>query len=195
MTAAGAVVSQTRPTAPVRPSVRPHDHDRDHDRDHEHDHRGAAVTETLETLVAREEIRTLLATYARGADRRDARLEASVFTDDGVVVLFQGDPSTSDPVDTIRGRERLEETFAGLVEQYDVTTYLTGQSTIRFTGADEAEGETYCVAFHVLHEGEQRTLLTMSIRYLDRFVRVDGAWAIAVRHLVFDWTDRAPSHP
>ncbi|WIB27725.1 nuclear transport factor 2 family protein [Curtobacterium sp. MCSS17_015] len=153
------------------------------------------MDETLTTLVDREEIRTLLSTYARGADRRDAVLEASVFTEDGVVVLYQGDPTTSDPVDTIRGRDRLAETFAGLIEQYDVTTYLNGQSTIRFTSPDDAEGETYCIAFHVLHEGDERTLLTMSIRYLDRFVRVDGAWAIALRRLVFDWTDRAPSAP
>jgi uncharacterized protein (TIGR02246 family) len=153
------------------------------------------MDETLETLIDRERIRTLLAIYARGADRRDARLEASVFTEDGVVVLHQGDPSTHEPVDTIRGRDRLEETFAALVAQYDVTTYLNGQSTIRFTGPDAAEGETYCVAFHVLHDGNDRTLLTMSIRYLDQFVRVDGAWAIALRHLVFDWTDRSPSTP
>lgn len=153
------------------------------------------MDETLTTLIDREQIRTLLATYARGADRRDAQLEASVFTEDGVVVLFQGDPSTTEPVDTIRGRDRLAETFADLIEQYDVTTYLNGQSTIRFTGADSAEGETYCVAFHVLQDDGARTLLTMSIRYLDQFVRVDGTWAIARRHLVFDWTDRSPSHP
>ncbi|PYY44204.1 nuclear transport factor 2 family protein [Curtobacterium sp. MCLR17_043] len=160
----------------------------------EQEHGRASTPETLETLVAREEIRTLLATYARGADRRDAVLEASVFTEDGVVVLYDGDPSSHDPVDTIHGRERLAETFGGLIAQYEVTTYLNGQSTIRFTGPDTAEGETYCVAFHVLHDGDERVLLTMSIRYLDRFVRADGAWAIAHRDLVFDWTDRSPSH-
>lgn len=154
----------------------------------------AGTPETLETLVAREEIRTLLATYARGADRRDAVLEASVFTEDGVVSLYDGDPSSHEPVDTIHGRAHLAETFAGLIARYEVTTYLNGQSTIRFTGPDTADGETYCVAFHVLHDGGERVLLTMSIRYLDRFVRVEGAWAIANRDLVFDWTDRSPSH-
>ncbi|NQX13376.1 hypothetical protein HQQ80_17250 [Microbacteriaceae bacterium VKM Ac-2855] len=47
---------------------------------------------------------------------------------------------------------------------------------------------------HVLHEGEQRVLLTMSIRYLDTFARTSDGWSIADRQLIFDWTDRRSSH-
>lgn len=38
-------------------------------------------------------------------------------------------------------------------------------------------------------------LLTMSIRYLDSFTKIDGRWLIAERKLIFDWTDRRPSRP
>lgn len=153
------------------------------------------MDETLATLIDRVAIRELVDTYARGADRRDAVLEASVFADDGEVLVFAGDPEATEPLDTIRGRDALVRTFEGLIAQYGATTYLNGQSSIRFATADIAEGETYCLALHLLHDAGQRYLLTMSIRYLDRFERIDGRWRIAVRRLVIDWTDRSPSLP
>jgi hypothetical protein len=38
-------------------------------------------------------------------------------------------------------------------------------------------------------------LLTMSIRYLDRFVRGVDGWRFAERRLIMDWTDKRPSQP
>jgi hypothetical protein len=61
--------------------------------------------------------------------------------------------------------------------------------------ADEASGETYCLAHHVWNENRQRMLLVISIRYLDRFVRQDGTWRFAERRLITDWTDQRPSTP
>ena len=153
------------------------------------------MDETLDTLIARVAIRELVDTYARGADRRDAALEASVFTADGVVLLYTGDPATTAPIDTVRGRDALVATFEGLIAQYEATSYVNGQSSVRFVTADEAEGETYCTALHLQREGGERYLVTMAIRYLDRFVRSDGRWAIAERRLVIDWTDRSLSTP
>ncbi|OOB89203.1 hypothetical protein B0T42_18880 [Rathayibacter sp. VKM Ac-2630] len=146
-------------------------------------------------MIDRVAIRELVDTCARGADRRDAVLEASVFADDGELLLVSGDSETTEPVDAIRGRDALVRTFEGLIAQYDATTYLNGQSSVRFATADIAEGETYCLALHLLHDAGQRSLLTMSIRYLDRFERIDGRWRIAVRRLVIDWTERSPSSP
>ncbi|MFJ2755179.1 nuclear transport factor 2 family protein [Nocardioides sp. NPDC087217] len=153
------------------------------------------MSDTVQRLQDRIAIRELVDTYARGADRRDARLEASVFADDGRVILFNGDPAHTEPLDEIQGRDRLAETFASLIMQYDATTYLNGQSTVSFVGDDEADGETYCIAFHLLSNQGETSLVTMSIRYLDRFVRTSGGWRIATRRIVFDWTDRRPSEP
>jgi hypothetical protein len=143
----------------------------------------------------RQAIRELVDRYAHFADRRRPVDQAGVFTPDGTVVLYEGDPNVTGPVQTVTGREQLAETFSGLIARYDATTYLNGQSTIVSTGPATATGETYCVAFHVFHEGSQRMLLTMSIRYLDSFAKVDGSWLIAERKLIFDWTDRRPSQP
>lgn len=143
----------------------------------------------------RIEIRDVVDRYAHHADRRQPAGQAAVFTEDGTVLLYEGDPNATGPLQTVSGRAALESTFAGLIAQYDQTTYLNGQSTLVRTGPVTATGETYCLAYHLLHDGEQRVLLTMAIRYLDSFAKVDGSWFIAERKLVFDWTDRKPSQP
>lgn len=139
-------------------------------------------------------IRELVDAYAHHADRKDPDGQAAVFTAHGVVRLFEADPAVASPVRTTTGRAELAATFAHLVRQYDTTTYLNGQSTASVTG-DTAAGETYCLAYHLLHEDGERVLLTMAIRYLDSFERTSEGWRIARRDLVFDWTDRRPSTP
>jgi len=147
---------------------------------------------TIEEVADRLAIRDLVDAYAHHADRKDPDAQAGVFTHDGVVRLFEGDPATSKPVGTVTGRAALAATFADLVSRYDATTYLNGQSTFAVTG-DTATGETYCMAYHLLHDNGERVLLTMAIRYLDGFDRTPEGWRIARRDLVFDWTERRPS--
>jgi hypothetical protein len=138
-------------------------------------------------------LRDLVARYAHHADRKQPTEQSEVFTVDGRVRLYEGDPDATEPVDVVTGRAALARTFAELIARYDVTTYLNGQSLITVDG-DAATGETYCLAMHVLDEGAGRELLTMSIRYLDVFARTPDGWLIADRRLVFDWVDRRPSH-
>ncbi|QHC68293.1 nuclear transport factor 2 family protein [Rathayibacter sp. VKM Ac-2759] len=148
-----------------------------------------------EWALERQAIRDVVDRYAHCADRREPEGQAAVFAPDGRVVLYEGDPSANEPLRTITGREELTATFAQLIAQYDVTTYLNGQSTVVATGRRSAVGETYCLASHLLHDDGERILLTMSLRYLDRFIAIDGAWFIEERRLVFDWVDRRASRP
>ena len=151
-------------------------------------------TETLGTVADRLAIRDLVDAYAHCADRRDPVGQAAVFTVQGEVRLFQADPSAAEPVQVVTGREALVATFTDLMTRYDATSYVNGQSSVTLAG-DVASGETYCMAHHLLHEEGERVLLTMAIRYLDRFERTSAGWRIARRDLVFDWTDRRPSRP
>ena len=143
----------------------------------------------------RDAIRELVDRYAHHADRRQPQEQAAVFTADATVLVYEGDPNVTAPVQTVSGRDELATTFAGLIARYDATTYLNGQCTIERTGPANAVGETYCMAYHLLHEDGQRILLTMSIRYLDSFENTGGEWLIAERKLIIDWTDRRPSNP
>ena len=80
------------------------------------------------------------------------------------------------------------------MNQYQATTHFNGQSTIRLDG-DKATGESYCIAHHVTVAGDKRTLMIASIRYLDKFVKRNGAWLFAERKLMVDWTETRGSAP
>jgi SnoaL-like domain len=136
-------------------------------------------------------IRGLVDAWAHCADRRKREEQAALFTADGTVIVYMGDPASSEPVQRLQGRAELAEALK-VLETYDATTHFNGQSTIILDG-DRATGETYCLAHHLWVEDGQRTLMVMSIRYLDRFVRQDGEWLFAERQLIADWTDKRPS--
>ena len=136
-------------------------------------------------------IRGLVDAWAHCADRRKPQQQAGLFVPDGTVTVYQGDPATSEPVQHLRGHAELTEAFK-ILDNYDATTHFNGQSTITVDG-DRATGETYCLAHHLWVESGQRTLLVISIRYLDTFVRHDGLWHFAERRLITDWTDKRPS--
>ena len=132
-------------------------------------------------------IRELIEAYAHCADRRDAKGQMSLFTADTHFVVFMKakDPK---PSMELHSREALAPVFADL-NKYDATTHFVGQSTI-FTLTDiRGTAETYCLAHHVTVDGEKRRLMIASLRYLDTFVKKDGAWLFAERLLYVDWTE------
>jgi uncharacterized protein (TIGR02246 family) len=133
-------------------------------------------------------IRELVDAWARHADRREPERQAALFTEDGRVTVYMGQPETTEAVQVLTGRAELAAAFDAL-RSYDATTHFNGQHTATVDG-DRATGETYCLAYHLWSSGGQRTLMIMSIRYLDAFIRQDGKWLFAERQLITDWTDR-----
>ncbi|MFC6022925.1 nuclear transport factor 2 family protein [Plantactinospora solaniradicis] len=144
-------------------------------------------------IADREAIRELVDDYARLADRRDARGQAALFIADGRVAVYQGEPGTAEPVQVVNGRDELAAAFGGL-QTYDKTTHFNGHSKVTLDG-DHATGESSCLAYHLWTEQGQRTLMIMSIRYHDTFVRQDQRWLFVERQLIIDWVDRRPSMP
>ena len=132
-------------------------------------------------------IRELVEAYAHCADRRDAKGQMSLFTADTHFVVYMSakDPT---PSQELHSREALAPVFAGL-NNYDATTHFVGQSTIFTLTDDRSTGEAYCLAHHVTVEGEKRRLMLASLRYLDTFVKMDGAWLFAERRLYVDWLE------
>jgi hypothetical protein len=103
------------------------------------------------------------------------------------------DSGSSEPAYVLHGRNALARVFADL-NQYQATTHFNGQSTIRLDG-DGATGESYCIAHHVIVAGDKRTVMIASIRYLDEFVKQNGAWLFAERKLMVDWAETRESAP
>jgi len=132
-------------------------------------------------------IRELVEAYAHCADRRDAKVQMSLFTPDThfVVYLNAMDPMASQEQ---RSREALAPVFAEL-NKYDATTHFVGQSTILTLTVGRATGEAYCLAHHVTVDNGKRRLMVASLRYLDTFVKIDGAWLFAERLLYVDWME------
>ena len=100
---------------------------------------------------------------------------------------FSWTAGSAEPTQTLRGRDALAPVFENL-NTYQATTHFNGQSTVEIEG-NTAKGESYCIAHHLTVDGEKRTLMVASIRYLDTFSKENGAWLFAERKLMVDWTD------
>src|SRR5579863_6236567 len=138
-------------------------------------HASISPSEAADRLAIRE----LIEAYAHCADRRDAKGQMSLFTTDTHFVVYMNakDPT---PSMELHSRDALAPVFADL-NKYDATTHFVGQSTIFTLTSDRGTGETYCLAHHLTVEGGKRRLMIASLRYLDTFVNVGGAWLFAER--------------
>src|ERR1700683_2781673 len=132
-------------------------------------------------------IRELVETYAHCADRRDAKGQMALFTADTHFVVFMN-AKDAKPSQELHSRGALRPLFADL-NKYPATTHFVGQSTVFTLTGERATGEAYCLAHHVTVNGGKRSLMLASLRYLDTFVKMDGAWLLAERLLYVDWME------
>ena len=146
-------------------------------------HASISPTEAADRLAIRE----LVEAYAHCADRRDAKGQMALFTQDTHFVVFMNAKDPKPSMD-LHSRDALAPVFADL-NKYDATTHFVGQSTIFTLSADRATGEAYCLAHHVTVDGEKRRLMIASLRYYDTFVKRDGGWLFAERQLYVNWVD------
>lgn len=125
----------------------------------------------------RETIRDVLGTYCRGIDRRDRELVRGCFhagaTDDH--------GTGPRPIDDF-----LDWCFA-LLEGYDSTFHLLGQSTFEFESDHDCVVETYGIASHRTAGGPDHRNLVTGFRYVDRFTDASG-WRIGRRVAITDWS-------
>jgi hypothetical protein len=77
------------------------------------------------------------------------------------------------------------------IEQFPVTLHSVHNQFVAIDG-DEATGETYCVANHVLEKDGRPCKLDWGIRYQDRFRREPEGWRIARRELRVVWEQELP---
>jgi len=146
-------------------------------------HLALSPSEAADRLAIRE----LVEAYAHCADRRDAKGQMALFTEDTHFLVYMNakDPT---PSQELHSREALAPVFAEL-NKYDATTHFVGQSTIFTLTPDRATGEAYCLAHHVTVDGGKRRLMVASLRYLDTFVEIDGGWFFSERRLSVDWME------
>jgi hypothetical protein len=151
-------------------------------------HREVSTAEVADRLAIRE----LFDAYAHCADRRDAEGQKALFTEDTRFAVFMDGPD-AEPSYVLNGREALSPVFDDL-NQYQATTHFNGQSTVTLDG-DRATGESYTIAHHMFSADGERKIMIASLRYLDTFTKIDGAWYFAARNLILDWSETRPSSP
>lgn len=132
-------------------------------------------------------IRELVEAYAHCADRRDAKGQMALFTEDTHFVVYMNakDPR---PSQELNSRAALAPVFDDL-NKYAATQHFVGQNTILSLTGDRATGQNYTMAHHLTVDGARRSLMIAALRYADRFVKQDGAWFFAERLLYVDWIE------
>ena len=134
-------------------------------------------------MTDHDAIRNLIARYCRGIDRRDRPLVRGCFHPD----------ATDDHGTGPRPIEEFLDWCFNLLDGYDCTFHMVGQSLISVDGAVDSGGagarvETYGIAHHRSAGGPDHRNLVTGFRYLDRLeCRIDE-WRIAERVAVTDWS-------
>jgi hypothetical protein len=129
----------------------------------------------------RAAINDVLLQYFRSCDRADAALMRSTFFEDADVDygdFYRGD------VDGFIAAAEGPEAFGG----FDRTMHFVGNMLIELEG-DVAFAETYVIAHHTTKPGHawHGAFVPIYMRYLDRFERRGGRWAVATRRVVYEW--------
>lgn len=127
-------------------------------------------------LLDRQAILDCVHRYARGLDRHDHEIFASVYHEDAID--HHGD---------FLGRrdEFVPWGIALLGSEWDTHTHFLSNVRIDLDG-DVAHSECYVL---FAQRRRDRPVLDMGGgRYIDRLERRDGEWRVAARELVIDWT-------
>jgi steroid Delta-isomerase len=127
--------------------------------------------------------RDLAERYARAMDRRDLALLLACFTPDGVI--------DSGEAGRFQGQEGLGAIVAMLGQMFVKTMHFVHNQTVERTPGG-AEGETYCIASHIIPGEAGWTKLDWAIRYQDRYVQDADGWRFAQRRLIVEWAHTVP---
>ncbi|MDE8653300.1 nuclear transport factor 2 family protein [Novosphingobium album (ex Liu et al. 2023)] len=136
------------------------------------------MPKTIDEVIAEAEIRDVHLRFCRANDRRDEELMRGCFHPGAVIELHE-------PMDV--------DAFIALgrviLSKYTVTWHNTGNQLVEVDG-DAAWAEHYTISSHRIaadDSGPERDFVAYG-RYIDRMERREGAWRIARRKMLVDFT-------
>ncbi|MFM5914643.1 MAG: nuclear transport factor 2 family protein [Chakrabartia godavariana] len=135
---------------------------------------------TLDELRDLAELRRTAELYAQGADRRDKALWQAVLAEDCVI---------EGPGFSIAGRDANLGSIDALGQMFRATVHRVHNQVATVSG-DDATGETYCTADHLLNDMD--SVLVWTIRYQDHWRREEGHWRFTHRKLIVEWEEVRP---
>ena len=145
--------------------------------------KGDVALNDIERLLSKQAIAEVLYRRARAGDRSDAELAHACYHPGATERHGVFDGLATDFIDVASfTRPRPGSPIKGM--HHVVTNIL-----VDFKDDEDAFVESYHVAWCQMTDG---TDATIGGRYLDRFARRDGRWAIAHRDVIFDWSRVEP---
>lgn len=150
----------------------------------------AAQTTSMDTLTQefrdKMELKELVDVFSVLADRKDAKAQEALFTEDATVNSYRDGKLVS----TLQGRKQIGEGFGNFLKLFDTVYHINGQQVVTVNG-DKATGVSYCQVILIGKDDKgQRTMTTQGVTYDDEYQRVDGKWMIGKRTSHFVWSDR-----
>jgi hypothetical protein len=136
----------------------------------------------------RLDLQELAFAYAAALDERDGEAFAGLFTPNAHLGVY--DPDSEKPLLGYDGHDEIRQAIA-LLDPYDETLHVMTNHRVALDG-ENATGTVYCLAHHISVRDGTRCNLVMTIRYYDRYRRVDGAWRFAHRKIVRFWNELRP---
>lgn len=135
----------------------------------------------IRQIADRQALAELVALYCRAVDRRDFSLLRRLYHPEAI----------HDHGGLFRGTR--EEFLAFLARSMDdvVTHHFVGNTLFALDG-DRAEGEVYTINTHVIGTTERRDYIAGG-RYLDQYLRHEGAWVFMHRRRLIDWAHEGPT--
>ncbi|QIG80806.1 nuclear transport factor 2 family protein [Stakelama tenebrarum] len=136
----------------------------------------------IDRLLELEDIRACLTRFSRAMDRFDRELFLSAFHDDAVIAAG---PFVGSAADCYDWAVPMHE------EGQYATQHCLLNQTIDIDG-DTAHAETY---YQFIGRNRDESNWMAGGRYLDRLEKRDGAWRIAMRMNIIEWSGMLPTLP
>jgi hypothetical protein len=143
----------------------------------------APLDPRLAALLDKQAIEEVVLRYCRGIDRRDFDLVRSCYH-----------PDARDHHGSFEGGvDAYLEWVDRLTARYEWTMHFVANVLVELgDDSDVAACETYGVSLHRSDDPRPFMNLATGFRYLDRFERREGAWRIAERHAIGEWSIPVP---
>ncbi|MGP1282228.1 MAG: nuclear transport factor 2 family protein [Parasphingopyxis sp.] len=144
----------------------------------------ASYANTIETVIAKQDIRDVVMRYARGVDRADGELLKSCYWEDAIEEHGSTYSGPAHPY--------IDEAVPRM-QKTGVMGHYVCNSHVELDG-DMAYAESYVITFARFEkDGEPWDTLTGG-RIVDRMERRDGEWKIAHRRIALDWNRDEPAN-
>lgn len=144
------------------------------------------IEQKIKETDNRFSIRELVDNYAFFADIKETDNQVALFANDYKLEVFY---DSTTPTQTVVGKDNLKQLFLDSLTPFAKTMHFNGQASVVFKSETEAEGIVYCRAFHYNNIDNVEKLMIATIKYLDKYKKLEDKWFFAERKLLVQWME------